>query len=92
MRRVNCARDNPLTLPAKRRPPPVGLAQAPVPELAKRLGHELVARAAVQGSDLDRLGAVEERADLVQGPYSVGLKHHDHLPMMPGPSPFRLVC
>ena len=35
------------------------------------------------GLDLDRLSAVEERADLVEGPYSVGLKHHDHLLMMP---------
>ena len=69
--------------------PLVGLAQLPVPEQAKRLGHKLVARAALQGSDLDRLGAVEERADLVQGPYSVGLKHHDHLPMMPRSGPLQ---
>ena len=55
----------------------------PVPEPAKGLGDELVARPAVQGLDLDRLGAVKERADLVQGPHSVGLKHHDHLLMMP---------
>ena len=67
----------------------VGLARLPVPEPAKRLGNELVARAAVQGLDLDRLGAVEERANLVQGPYSVGLKHHDHLPMMPGSGPLQ---
>ena len=67
----------------------VGLARLPVPEPAKRPGNELVARAALQGVDLDRLGAVEERADLVQGPYSVGLKHHDHLPMMPGSGPLQ---
>ena len=69
--------------------PLVGLAQLPVPEPAKRLGNEFVARAAVQGSDLDRLGAGEERADLVQGPYSVGLKHHDHLLMMPRSGPLQ---
>ena len=44
------------------------------------------------GLDLDRLSAVEERADLVEGPYSVGLKHHDHLLMMPAPDPFRFMC
>ena len=33
-----------------------------------------------------------KRADLVEGPYSVGLKHHDHLLMMPAPDPFRFMC
>ena len=41
------------------------------------------------GLDLDRLSAVEERADLVEGPYSVGLKHHDHLLMMPRSGPLQ---
>ena len=69
--------------------PLVGLAQLPVPEPAKRPGNEFVARAALQGLDLDWLGAGEERADLGHGPYSVGLKHHEHLLMMPRSGPLQ---
>ena len=60
---------------------------AVVPEPHQRAPDEGVGRLTVRQLDVQRLAALNEGTNLLQSPYPLGLKCHDHPPMIPNPDP-----
>ena len=58
-----------------------------VPEPHLRAPDEVVGRRPVRQLDVQRLAALNEGTNLLQSPYPLGLKCHDHPPMIPNPDP-----
>ena len=60
---------------------------AVVAETHQRAPDEGVGRLTVRQLDVQRLAALNEGPNLLQSPYPLGLKCHDHPPMIPNPDP-----